>query len=429
MKVTITPKKETSQAVLDIVVDAQEMQPFFEKAARNLSKEVQIKGFRPEKAPLATVAQHVGYDRLVQEAVSRAIPHFFVEAALDHKIDAITQPSVAISKVGMNEPLEFTATVDILPEVTLGDPKSVDIEKRDVTATDEQVEQELTYLARMRSNYIDVPRPAETGDTVHVDFSITVDGKEIEGGSSKNHPVTLGEGRFIPDFEKNITGMSAGEERQFSVKFPEDYGHTELQGKEAQASVKAHSVQKRVLPDINDEFARSLGQFTDLADLKTKLKDNIAEDQKAREKERYLSELAEKFAEKSTFSYIPESLIEKEIDNRIHEFAHMLAYQQKNLDQYLQEHDKTMEEMRNDMREAAQKHVKIGLTLRAFGKQHNIEVTDEEIEAEASNHLRQYKDVEEAKKHIDLEELKEHSESTVRNRKILEKLEELTESK
>ncbi len=429
MKATITPKQETSQVVMDIVVEADEMQDFYEKAARQLSKEIQIKGFRPEKAPLETVAQHVGHDRLVQEAVSRAVPYFFVDAAIANKVEAISQPSVAITAVGIGEPLKFTATVDVLPEVTLGDPTSLKVEKKATDATEDQVEQELTYLARMRSDYIDVPHAAQEGDTVHVDFSIKINGEEIEGGSSKNHPVTLGEGRFIPDFEKNITGMSAGEEKTFAVKFPDDYGHADLQGKEAQATVTAHSVQKRVLPEINDEFAKGLGEFKDLADLKNKLKENIAEEQTAREKERYLGELAEKFAEKSTFSFIPESLIEKEIDNRIHEFAHMLAYQQKNLDQYLENQKKTMEDMRKDMREAAEKHVKIGLTIREFAKQNNIEVSDEEIEAEVNNHLRQYPDPEEAKKQIDVEELREHAATTIKNKKTLEKLAEVVEKK
>ncbi|MEX1111992.1 MAG: trigger factor [Candidatus Andersenbacteria bacterium] len=425
MIVNITPKKETSQVEMEISVPAEEFQPFINKAAKKLSKDVSLKGFRPGKAPLDVVVEHVGQEHVLREAMDAALPKYFVDAAVEHKVDAINRPNITVKQLGLEGPFEFTAIVDVLPEVTLGDPTKVSVEKKEITVGDKEIEQELGYLAKMRGQDLEVARPAQEGDTVNVDFTVKIDGAVIEGGESKNHPVTLGEGRFIPDFEKNITGMTAGDTRDFSMTFPDNYPQAELQGKTADVTVKAHAVQKRVLPEINDEFAKGLGEFKDLEELKDKLKENMKKELSQKEEDRYLGELAEKYAEVSTFGHIPEVLIEKEIDNRIEEFASMLAYQQKNLDEYLARENKTLDQMRADMRPTAEKRVKVGLTLRRFAEKEGITVEEKEVTEEATAYLSQYKDPEQAAKELDAEHLRDHIESVIRNRKTLKKLSEL----
>ncbi len=422
MKVNVTPKKEQSQAELKISVPADDFKPFVDKAARQLSKDHPIKGFRPGKASIPVIIQHFGQDRLLKEAMDDALPNFFVEAVLDNKIEAINRPSITIEKLSLDEPLEFTAIVDVLPEVTLGDPAKITAEKRPVKFDDKQIDDEIKYVAKMRSNFLEVARPAKEGDVVRADFTIKINDQVIEGGASKQHPIVLGEGRFIPEFEQKITGISAGDERNFEMTFPADYAKEDLRGQQAAVTVKAHNVQQRIVPEINDEFAKKLGNFTDLAHLKSELKKNISTELEQKEQDRFLGELAAKMAAISTFGFIPTALIEKEIDNRLSEFAQMLSLQQKTLDDYLQKGNKTLAQMRDDMRAAAEKNVKIGLVLRAFAEREKIVVTEAEVEEEANKHLREFKKVEQAKKHVDPQRLREHVESVLKNRKTLERL-------
>ena len=429
MKVDISPRKETSQVEVRIAVEADEFKPFIEKAARVISKEHSLKGFRPGKAPVSIVIDAVGQDHLLKEAMEQALPHFFVEAVMDNKIEAINRPAITVEELGLSTPFRFTAIVDVIPEVTLPEVSDLGIEKRDAEVKDDQIDQELQYLAKTRSTYIDVVRPAEKGDRVVVDFDVSMNGVVIEGGSSKNHPVNLGEGHFVPDFENNLVGIAPGGEKTFTMNFPDDYPKEDLRGKESSVNVKAHAVQQRTTPEINDEFAKGLGAFKDLKHLKDELRKNMQEEFTNKEEERYFGELAEKLAEKSKFGPIPSALIEKEIDNRIHEFAHMLAYQQRTLEDYLQKEEKTVEQMREDMREAAEKNVKIGLVLRAFAEKENIEVSDEEVQAEAAKELSHYKTMDQAAKEVDPEELKEAVTSRLKNRKTLQRLAELNEKK
>lgn len=429
MKVDVSPRKETSQVELRIAVEADEFQPFIEKAARAISKDHSLKGFRPGKAPVSVIIDAVGQDHLLKEAMEQALPHFFVQAVIDNKVDAINRPSITVEELGLSTPFRFTAIVDVIPEVILPEIGSLGVEKRNVDVKDDQIEQELQYLAKTRSTYLDVARPAETGDRVVVDFDVSMDGAVIEGGSSKNHPVNLGEGHFVPDFENNLVGLSPGGEKKFTMKFPDDYPKEDLRGKESSVNVKAHAVQQRVTPELNDEFAKGLGAFKDLNHLKEELKKNMQEEFTGKEEERYLGELAEKLAEKATYGPIPSALIEKEIDNRIHEFAHMLAYQQRTLEDYLQKEEKTVEQMREDMREAAEKNVKVGLALRAFAEKENIQVTDEEVQEEATKELSHYKTVDQAAKDVDPEELRDVVTNRLKNRKTLQRLAELNEKK
>jgi len=239
MKVDVKPNEEKSEVELKIEATAEELAPYVKDATKKLSKEKSIKGFRPGKAPVEVVEEVFGIGRLLNEVIDKAVPRFFVEAVMDKKIEAIDRPSVAVDEVGRDKGLKFTATVAVIPEVKIGDLESIEIEKKEVKIKDEDIEKELTALAKMRSKFIDVARPAEKGDTAVIDFKISMNGVAMEGGESKDHPVHIGEGHFVPDFEDKLVGIQAGDEREFKIKFPEDYNKNNLGGKEAEAWVKA----------------------------------------------------------------------------------------------------------------------------------------------------------------------------------------------
>lgn len=423
MDVKIIPKSETSEAEVLITVPAPEFKPYLERAARTLSQEHPLKGFRPGKAPLSAALESFGRERVLQEGLSKAMPHFFVQAVLEHNIDAIGRPTVAINTLNLEEGLAFTATVAVLPEVTLGDVTAISVSKRAVSVTEEDVAKELAYLAKLRSTPLEVARPATTGDTVTLDFKVSMNGTVLEGGESKNHPVHLGEGHFVPDFEKKLEGIQAGDTREFTIHFPSDYAKQDLRDKEAQVWVHAHAVQKRIIPELNDEFAKKLGKFESLAQVKEELKKNMLHEKEHKEQDRLQGELAEALAAQARFGHIADILIEKEIDRRLEEFSQMLGYQQKTIEDYMAAQNKSIQDIRNDMRDSAIKAVKIGLALRAFAEQEEITVEEAAVEEKMNEYLQRYASTKDAEKDIDKEELKDSIMSTLRNQKVLKELE------
>lgn len=425
MKVEVKQLKEKSQAELAISVPVKDFEAYIERAGKELTKDKPLKGFRPSKAPLSVVMELFGQEQVLHEAMEKALPHFFVQAALDHEVEAINKPSITITTLGLDKPFEFTAVVDVLPEVKLGDVKKLKVEGRDMAVKDEEVEAELKHLVKMRAKPLEVVRGAQNGDLVTVDFEVQINGVMVEGGLSKNHPVQLGEGHFVPDFEKGITGVKAGEERTFEIGFPANYSKKEIAGQKAQVRLKAHSVQQLVLPAMDDNFAKSLGKFERLADLKGKLKDNLQYEREHKETDRRRGQLMEKLAETSTFGFIPEILVDREIDSRLQELAQMLALQQKSIDDYLKQQNKTVEQMRAGLRESAQRAVKVGMAMRAFAREQKIEVTDEEIDIQAQEYLARFKDAKSAAKQVDSEKLREDISLVLRNQKALDRLEEM----
>lgn len=406
-----------SQVELTIFVTPEELEPYLDQAAKSLSKNHPINGFRPGKATLEAALKVFGRERVVNEALEKGIPRWFVQAVLEHNIDALGRPATSLTQADIDKGVSFTATVDVLPEVKLGNPQKISVESRPVAVTDDDVTQELTILAKSRSTYIDVARPAQLGDTVIADFQVLVNGQPLEGGASQNHPIQLGEGHFIPDFENKLQGISAGDEREITMKFPDDFAQAALRGREAQARVKAREIKKRIMPALTDDFAKKLGQFTSLAHLKEELKKNIGEERRQAEADRLGGELTEKLADLSSFGALPASLIEREIDRRLDELGQMLAYQRKTIEEYLQQTNKTPQDLRTELREPAIRTVKVSLALRQFAKEQGIEANEEEVDTKVQAVIAHYQGPD--------NDVREHVRASLRNLAAINKLKEL----
>ena len=249
----------------------------------------------------------------------------------------------------------------------------------------------------------------------------------MKDGESKNHPITLGEGYFVPEFEQKLLGLNTGDSREFDFKYPDNHPNKELGGKQAHAVIKAHKVQKLVAPEINDEFAAGLGTFTSLSGLKSELKKNLITEHQQQEKDRLRGELAKKLAEASTIGHIPEVLIERDIEQRLHELRHMLGAQQKTLESYLEDQKKTIKDLHDELKKPAEQAARINLVMRTFVKEQAIEVSDEEVAEKAQEFLAKYNSAKEAKQEIDEDELKQNVSASLKNQKALEKLEELAQ--
>jgi trigger factor len=428
MRSEVKITREAAEASLRIEVPPVELKKYLDEAARLLSTENKIPGFRPGKAPLEVVEKILGKDKVAEVALRKAIPRFFVETVLEHEIEALARPTVEIELWEQEKGLVFTAKTQILPEVRLGDLKKIESQRGAVEVKEEEVEKELIALAKNRGSYIEAGRPAKEGDRAVIDFTVKINGNVIEGGEGKDHPVKLGEGRFVPGFEKGLEALRAGEEKEFTIRFPDNFAKKELKGQEAQVRVIAHKIEKQIVPEINDDFAKSLGKFTSIGELRKQLKENLLAEKERKEEERWRGELAEKLAETAEFSMIPPVLIDKEIDRQIGEIEQMLAWQHKTMAEYVAGTGKSEEQIREGMRAGATRAVKVSLAIRKLAEQEKITVDDQEIENEVNEYVKHYGSAARANKEVDTEELKEQLRYTRRNQKTLDFLTKLVKT-
>ena len=317
--------------------------------------------------------------------------------------------------------------------IELANYKGLKIKRNKLKVEKEEVDKSLDYLRQSRAKIVTVNKPAKKGDRVEIDFEFRSGGVKIEDGASKNHPLILGDGRFLPGFEKELEGMERNQEKEFSLKAPANWPDKRIADKNLDFKVKMNLVQEREIPELNDEFAKSLGHFESLDALKKNIEQGLFEEKEIKENQRIRIELIEKVAQESKME-IPFSLIEQELERMLAEFKYSINSLGLDFDKYLKEINKTFEEIKKDWRGQAEKRVKIALCLRAIADKENIEVSDEEIAERTNQDLKHYPNVEEAKKNIDpspsaeggrvdLSVLKEYTKEVLRNEKVLGLLE------
>jgi trigger factor len=283
---------------------------------------------------------------------------------------------------------------------------------------------ELEKLANSRVKLVTVMREARKNDNVEIDFEVKIGGVPIENGTSKKHSLIIGRGVFIPGFEEHIIGMKEGEEKEFELKFPEDYHKKDLAGKPASFKVKVNLVQERQTPEINDEFAASLGKFENLEALKKNIEEGMEHENEHKIKDEKRTKYIEEIIKNCEIE-LPEILIHEEAHKMLDEFEYQLAPMGMNLDQYLTQIKKDKEELIHDWEPQAEKRVISALALKKIAKLENLEATSEEVEAEMNKTLQYYKNVKDMEKNIDMERLYNYSKGVLENEKVFEYLEKL----
>jgi trigger factor len=421
MQIKKLPK---SQIELQIVISADEFEKYVELASQELSKEIKIDGFRPGKAPREIVEKKIGAEKVLAHGAEKAVKKSYVDTLIEHKIEAIGEPKITITKIAPGNNLEYKAVVSIMPEMKLGDykkeAKSVKRAKDEIVS-EEQVEKEIEILRKSRAKLVTVLREARSGDRVEIDFRVLVDGKEIPQGSSKNHPLVIGESYFIPGFEENLIGMKEKEEKEFELNFPKDYHQPELSGKPAQFKVKINLIQERQLPEINDEFAKNISHFKSLSELKKSLREGIAMEQKKRNEDKWRIEVMEKIIESSEVA-APDLLVENELDKMMSEFEQNISSMGMTLDSYLENIKKSRDEIRKGWVKSAVTRVKSALALKIIAETENIEVPTSEVEAEMNKTMAYLKSISDAESKIDLEGLYTYTKSVLANEKVFKLL-------
>lgn len=392
---------------LTITVGSLELAEAEEVALTKLTKTVKVAGFREGKVPASVAAKHVDPAALQQQTLEDALNRAVASAFLQQNLQALDRPQVEITKFVPNELLEFTAEVEVLPKITLGDYKKLTTRPESVKVSAKEVDE---IIERMRASFAEkkeVKREAKDGDEVVIDFVGKKDGVAFDGGTATDYSLTLGSNQFIPGFEEGVVGHKAGDEFDLDLAFPEDYHAKDLAGTKVTFSVTLKKVLEKELPAVDDNLAKKAGAFNTVADLKADIRKEIGK-QKEREADgKFRDALIAELVEKSTVP-IPEILIEDQMRSIEQDFQQNLLYQGLELDSYLTANGfKDIDDWRaKEVRPTALRRVQAGLVLAEVTKAENIGATDPEIDQHVEVHKQQYANNPEVLKQFETDEVR-----------------------
>ena len=398
MKATLI-SKENNTAKLTMDFTAEEFDAAVNKVYRKNRNQFRINGFRPGKAPRNIIERHYGEGIFFEDAINDLLTSGYPDALKELELDSdvIDQPNVDFSEIGKGKPFTVTCTVALFPIVEVKDYKGVAIEQTIAEIKDEEVDREIESLQKRNARMVVAERPAESGDTVLLDYAGFVGEEQFEGGTAERQELKLGSNSFIPGFEDQLIGVSAGEQKDVEVTFPEEYHEKSLAGKDAVFHCTVHEVKAEELPALDDEFAMDVSEFDTLEELRA----DTREKQKKSAEEMYTNAAKDDVVNKvyeANKPETPKALVETEIDSIANELNQQLRYQGLSLDQYCQFTGKTMAEFREDMREEAEKRAGTKIVLRSIADAEDIQVSEEELEKELEEMGKMYDmDVEEIK--------------------------------
>jgi trigger factor len=385
-------KLEGNKGVLTIEVSAEKVSEGLDGAFQKVVKQVNVPGFRKGKMPRGMFEKRFGVESLYQDALDILLPEAYANAVEEAGIDPIDRPDIDIEQMENGKVLIFKATVQVKPEVKLGDYKGLEVEELDINVTDEDINKELeTLQSRQAELVVKEDGNAENGDTVVIDFEGFVNGEAFEGGKGENYSLELGSNSFIPGFEEQLVGTAAGESKDVEVTFPEEYHAAELAGKPAVFKTTVHEIKAKELPALDDEFAKDVDDEVETLDaLKEKIKTRL-EDSKKHEAEHHLQDSLVEKAAAGVEVEIPSVMIDNEINRMMQEFEQRLQMQGMNMDLYFQFSGQDENALRAQMKEEAEKRVRVNLTLEAISNAENLVVTDEDVNEELGKMAEMYK--------------------------------------
>ena len=383
-------KLEKNMAKLTVEVPAEEVEKAIQAAYLKEKNKISMPGFRKGKVPRAMIEKMYGAAVFYEEAANILIQDNYAKAMEESKEDIVSRPTIDVVQIESGKPFIFTAEVAVRPEVTLGKYKGVQVTKIDTTVTDEEVEAALEKEQQKNSRTVSVTdRPVQAGDTAVIDFEGFVDGVAFEGGKGENHPLEIGSHSFIEGFEDQLVGHNAGEEVEVNVTFPEKYQAAELAGKPAVFKVKINEIKTKELPELNDEFAQDVSEFDTLAEYKEDLRKHLEVSKENDAKRTKEDEAIKKIIDKSTME-LPDAMIDTQCENMINEFAQRISQSGLTMDQYMQFSGMTIDGLKEQVRPEAITRIQSSLVLEQIAKEENIEVSDEEINAEVEKMAAQY---------------------------------------
>ena len=399
-------EKNGNKATIVVEIDKELMESGVNKAYLKARKQIMVPGFRKGKAPRKMIEAMYGAHVFYEDGLEEIFPEVYQFAVIDQGVKAIGRPSLEDMDISEDNLVCLTLSTEVYPEVTLGQYKGLEIEQPAAEVTDAQVQAELDRMAQNVASTETVEKAAEMGDTANIDFEGFDNGVAFDGGKGENFDLKLGSGQFVPGFEEQIVGMTAGEEKDIDITFPENYT-AELAGKAVVFHVKLNKVTVTNVPALDDEFAKDVSEFDTLDELKADIRAKALESAEKQLKTAFENAAIEKAAANTTVE-LPAALVERELDSQMERFAQQLQMSGMSMEQYAQMMGGDLSTMRNAFRPQAEKQAKIDVTLDKIAEVEGITVTDEDLEAEFEALAKQYElEVAKIKELVPAEELTE----------------------
>ncbi|MCR5792551.1 MAG: trigger factor [Lachnospiraceae bacterium] len=381
---------EKNMAKLTIEVSAEEFEAAMDKAYHKNKGKINIQGFRKGKAPRAMIEKMYGPSIFYEDAANAIIPVAYENALEECDLEIVSQPSIDVVQIEKGKEFIFTAEVAVKPEVTLGDYKGIEVEKKEAEVTDEELDAEIDKVREQNSRTITVTdRAVKDGDMTVIDFEGFVDGEAFEGGKGEDYPLTIGSHSFIDTFEEQLIGKNIGEEVEVNVTFPEEYHAEELKGKPAMFKVTVKEIKEKELPELDDDFAQDVSEFETLAEYKEDVKKNLLTKKENELKGEKEDAILKKVIENSTME-IPEAMIETQSRQMMDEFAQRIQAQGLSIQQYFQFTGMDANKFAEEMKPRALERIQSRLVLEAVAKAEKIEASEEDINKEIENMASMY---------------------------------------
>lgn len=375
---TQVEKQEKNIVKLNIEVPAQEAVDAYNRAVQRISQHINIAGFRRGKAPRPIVEQNVGKERIKYEALESLLPRVFQEVIKENNYDIVTQPSVDSYEFNIGEDLKIKATIELRPEVKLGEYKGMTVKVESEKIPEDAFDKAMDNIKqRAVTSEIVVDRPSEATDLVTFDFDGYVNGEQIKNGSGKNYTLDIANSSFIPGFAEQLVGHNAGEEFDIEVKFPENYHEEKLAGAPATFKIKLHEIRQKVVPELNDEFAKKVGPFETMSDLEADIQKYLEKARDDQNKSKADEAIFDKVIENTELE-IPETMIERECNHLLDEYKQKLAMQGFTYEQALQQYGE--EGIMSQLKEDAEKRIKNSLIIDKIASEEKLTVEAKDME-------------------------------------------------
>lgn len=384
-------KLESNKVKLGMTISAEDFDKAVDKAYLKLRKTITVPGFRKGHAPKGVIEKAYGWYVFVDDAFDEAYPAVYEAAVKEHDVKPVDRPDITILSAEKGEDVAFEAVVTVMPEVSLGQYKGIEVEKQEYNVTDEMVNAEIERERENVARMIDVERPIENGDEVELDYSGTVDGVKFEGGTAEHQTLVIGSGMFIPGFEEQMIGMNVGEEKDLNVKFPDEYHSDELKGKDAVFHVKVHAVRVKELPEADDEFAKDVSEFNTIAELRDHKKEELEKKAMNEAKAKKENDVIEKAVANATVD-IPDVMIDRQADRMLNDIRYRLSMQGISLEDYCKYTGTKTEVMKAEMKNEAERRVKTQLVLDAIMKAEGIKAENDEVDKKIDEYCAQFDD-------------------------------------
>lgn len=422
MNVSKSVENKTT-VILKIELLQEELKPYLDKAMARISKQVKVPGFRPGHVPADMLKKQVSEMEMYQEALNDIVEGTLPMAVKQENLDFVGRPDVKVETLAPGNPVVYTATFSLMPEVELKKYKDVKVKKAEVKVDEAKFTKTMDDLRKLRVSYDLVDRPAAMKDQAVIDFDIKLDGVSIEGGQGKDVPVIIGENYFVPGFEEAVVGMKAGETKQVKLTFPTDYSAKHLAGKLTDATITVHKVNKVVLPAMDEEFAKTLN-FKSLAELEEQIRQNLQKELTAKADQEFENKVLEAVINQASFDPIPAPMMEYELDRMMEELKQQVEDQGGKLNDYLEHVKKTPEELRTGWKDHAEKRIKGALVIKAVAEAENITISEEAITTEVEKRKAAYKESPDVQKQLDGLEFRGYTRTVLRNQQAIEKMKE-----